>query len=111
MSVEEVIEFYALRWQIEIFFRELKSDLGLGDFCGRDFKAFERFVDLCLLSFLFLEIFRLKKIEKTSSKLEKGKLKLMRTRGLKKNLIMEEFRESRKFKFSRDELYRIDKAA
>jgi Transposase DDE domain len=102
MPVQEVIEFYALRWQIEIFFRELKSDIGLGDFCGRDFKAFERFIDLCLLSFLFLEIFRLKKIKSTNSKLEKGKLKLMRTRGLKKVLMMEEFSESKKIRFAFD---------
>jgi IS4 transposase len=46
MSTEEILELYALRWQIEIFFRELKSDLGLSGFSGRSFKAFERHVDL-----------------------------------------------------------------
>ena len=34
---------YALRWQIEVFFRELKSDMGLEDDSGGDFRAYERF--------------------------------------------------------------------
>lgn len=55
----EMVELYELRWQIELFFRELKSNLGLGDFQGTDFQAFERYVDLVLLSFMCLEWSRL----------------------------------------------------
>ena len=58
LSAKEVVEFYELRWQIELFFRELKSELGLGDYRGTDFRAFERHVDLVLLAFLCLEWLR-----------------------------------------------------
>ncbi len=59
LTARQIVEFYELRWQIELFFRELKSDLGLGDFQGTDFQAFERYVDLVLLSFMCLEWSRL----------------------------------------------------
>jgi len=57
-STETLIEFYELRWQIEIFFRELKSFLGIEDFTGAAFPAYERFVDMALLAYLFLESWR-----------------------------------------------------
>lgn len=60
LSAAEVVEFYEIRWQIELLFRELKSDLGLGDYWGTDFQAFERHVDLVLLAFLCLEWLRTK---------------------------------------------------
>jgi len=40
MSVTEVIELYSVRWQIELFFKELKSTLGAGQY------QFERFARL-----------------------------------------------------------------
>jgi len=80
---EKVTEFYAMRWQIEIFFRELKSDMGLSDFCGQDFESFERYIDICLLSFLFLEWHRSMKIVASRSRREKSQLKILRTRGMK----------------------------
>jgi len=58
---ELVIELYELRWEIEVFYRELKSGLGLGQYTGTDFKAYERLVDLTLLTFLFLERNRLER--------------------------------------------------
>lgn len=54
-----IVEFYELRWQIELFFRELKSDLGLKDYRGLTFEAFERYVDVILMAFMCLEEFRL----------------------------------------------------
>ena len=50
-----VVEFHETRWEVEVFFRELKSDLGMSDRQGTDFRAFERHVDLVLLSFMLLE--------------------------------------------------------
>lgn len=82
MPTEEILELYALRWQIEIYFRELKSDLGLSDFSGRSFKAFERYVDLILMSYLFLEWYRFTSLKKVRSMKEKGRLKKARTRFL-----------------------------
>ena len=40
-------------------FRDLKSGLGLGTYVGTSFEAFERIVDMTLLSYLFLEWVRL----------------------------------------------------
>jgi hypothetical protein len=62
-SGEEVVEWYELRWQVEVFFRILKQDLGLGDYVGQDLRAFERHVDTVLLSFLYLEMRRLDILE------------------------------------------------
>jgi IS4 transposase len=59
-----ILEMYALRWQVEIFFRELKSDLGAADFSGQHFDAFERYLDLILLSYLYLEWNRWQVIQK-----------------------------------------------
>ena len=48
---DKVVEWFELRWQVEIWFRELKSHLGIADFCGQDFGAFERHVGLVMLAF------------------------------------------------------------
>lgn len=93
-SDEKIVEFYALRWQIEIFFRELKSDLGLCDFAGQDFESYERYIDVCLMAFVFLEWFRLLRIKEARTRKEVGRLKIMRTRGLKKKLSEEALKES-----------------
>ena len=54
-----MVELYELRWEVEILFRELKSGLGLGQYLGTSFEAFERLVDMTLLSYLFLEWLRM----------------------------------------------------
>ena len=78
----EILELYALRWQVEIFFRELKSDLGMADFSGQDFRAFERFIDMILMAYLYLEWYRQQLLEGAKSNKEKGQMKRLRTRGL-----------------------------
>lgn len=78
----KIVELYALRWQIEIYFRELKSEIGLCDYSGKEFRACERFIDICLLAYLFLEWDRSQKLKEEKSKKEKGKIKLYRTKGL-----------------------------
>jgi len=93
ISTCKIVELYALRWQVEIYFRELKSEIGLCDYAGKDFRAQERYVDMNLLAYLFLEWDRSEKLKIEKSKIQKGRLKKMRTRGLitllKKNSIME----------------------
>ena len=59
LDVKTLIEYYELRWQIEIFFRELKSFMGFTDYTGQDFAAYERFIDMVLLAYLFLEWYRM----------------------------------------------------
>ena len=67
LPAEKVVEWYELRWQIEVWFRELKSHLGMGDFSGQDFPAFERHVDLVMLAFASQEWRRITLLEAAPS--------------------------------------------
>jgi hypothetical protein len=58
MSSRELIELYALRWQIELFFKELKSTLGFAQYRFQSFRAVEGWVKTALASVLFLEFLR-----------------------------------------------------
>jgi hypothetical protein len=84
-----VVEFYEMRWQVEVFFRELKSDLGLEDYQGCDFGAFERHVDLTMLSFMCLEDMRREEMARTRSPVKRREFARLRTRGLMRRLRLE----------------------
>jgi hypothetical protein len=58
LSAAEIVELYDLRWQIELFFKELKSTLGFDHYRFRKFEKVERWVELCLITFLYLEWYR-----------------------------------------------------
>jgi hypothetical protein len=60
LSPRKVVEYYELRWQIEVFFRELKGQLGLQDYQGTQFASYERYVTLALLGYMVLEYQRLR---------------------------------------------------
>ena len=62
-TARKVVEWYELRWQIEIFFRELKSRMQLGCYVLMKFEAVERYLDLLLMGFILLEKQRLTEIE------------------------------------------------
>ncbi len=55
LSARQVIEWYEIRWQIEVFFRELKSRLQMRCYVFMKFDAVERYLDLLLMGFLLLE--------------------------------------------------------
>jgi hypothetical protein len=55
LSVAEVLELYSLRWQIELFFKELKSTLGFSQYSFVDFRAVEAWVNLAITTVLYLE--------------------------------------------------------
>jgi hypothetical protein len=55
LTVREVVELYALRWQIELFFKELKSTLGFHQYQFREFERVEMWVQLALATVLYLE--------------------------------------------------------
>ena len=55
LTPQRLAELYALRWQIELFFKELKSTLGLHQYRFQDFRQVEHWVDLVLTTFLYLE--------------------------------------------------------
>jgi hypothetical protein len=60
LSARKIVEYYELRWQIEVFFRELKGQLGLQDYQGTHFPSYERYVTLVLLGYMVLEYQRLR---------------------------------------------------
>jgi hypothetical protein len=58
-DAERVVSAYCARWQIELFFKECKSELGLSNYRVRDFKEVEGWVQACLVAFCYLEYYRL----------------------------------------------------
>ena len=72
LSAREVVEWYEIRWQIEIFFRELKSRMQMRCYVFMKFDAVERYMDLLLMGFLLLETRRLDDLVSTGSWPTKG---------------------------------------
>lgn len=70
MLPKRVVELYELRWQIEVFFREMKGQLGLTDYQGTQFASYERYLTLTLLGFLVLEYERLRGLKGQSASAE-----------------------------------------
>lgn len=58
LTAAEVVTLYALRWQIELFFKELKSTLGLAQYRFRKFATVAGWVQACLVTFVYLEWYR-----------------------------------------------------
>lgn len=63
LTAREVVELYTLRWQIELFFKELKSTLGLHQYQFKRFQAVEGWIEIVLITFVYLEWTRAKKLE------------------------------------------------
>jgi hypothetical protein len=59
-----VVELYTLRWQIELFFKELKSTLGLHQYRFRRFRKVEAWVQACLIAFVYLEWHRARQLRR-----------------------------------------------
>lgn len=64
LSMAEIVELYDLRWQIELFFKELKSTLGFHQYRFKDFAAVESWVECCLITYLYLEWYRAKELRR-----------------------------------------------
>ena len=62
LSVSDVIEMYSLRWQIELFFKELKSTLGFAQYSFEKFPAVEAWAEIAITTALFLEHERAKRM-------------------------------------------------
>jgi hypothetical protein len=71
-TVRQVIEWYEVRWQIEVFFRELKSRMQLGCYVLMRFEAVERYLDLLLTGFLLLEQQRLRDLQRAGPPAARG---------------------------------------
>jgi hypothetical protein len=62
LSAATLVEVYDLRWQIEQFFKELKSTLGLHRYRFRSFVKVENWVQACLVTFTYLEWYRAERL-------------------------------------------------
>jgi IS4 transposase len=82
-SAAALVELYDLRWQIELFFKELKSTLGFHQYRFRCFAKVEAWVGLCLLTFQYLEWQRARKLRsRRLDKKEKERWRWQRSHGL-----------------------------
>jgi Transposase DDE domain len=71
LSVRDVVELYSLRWQIELFFKELKSTLGFHQYQFQKFEAVEGWAELTLTAFMYLEWYRVQQMSRRDLSEEK----------------------------------------
>jgi hypothetical protein len=64
LSVRDIVELYSLRWQIELFFKELKSTLGFHQYQFQKFEPVEGWVELALTAFMYLERYRVQQLSR-----------------------------------------------
>lgn len=62
LTARQVVELYCLRWQIELFFKELKSILGMHQYQFKRFDAVEGWIEVVLITFIYLEWTRARKL-------------------------------------------------
>jgi len=67
-STETLLRWYGLRWQIEAFFKEMKGTLGMCQYKMRPFQRVVAWVNLCVLSFCYLEWYRQRKLSRATAK-------------------------------------------
>jgi hypothetical protein len=65
-GAEELLLWYALRWQVELFFKEMKGQLGMCQYKTKQFARVEGWVSLCVLSFCYLEWLRCGQLHKAA---------------------------------------------
>src|SRR5207237_10712691 len=83
LTAAEVVTLYALRWQIELFFKELKGTLGLAQYRFRQFAKVEGWVQACLVTFCYLEWYRATQLGRRDlPEKEKGWWRWQRSHGL-----------------------------
>lgn len=92
LDATRVVEFYEIRWTaIEILFRELKQDLGFGDYVGTSLEAMERYIDLVLITLIYLEVVRMDYLDGWGGvpKALQRKAETARTRGMQELVALE----------------------
>jgi hypothetical protein len=82
---QELLRWYALRWQVEQFFKEMKSHLGMCQYKLGQFRRVEGWVSLCLAAFCYLEWYRGQKLREAAGK-EKEAWRRMRTYDLRERI-------------------------
>lgn len=70
-TASQVIQWYEVRWQVELFFRELKSRMQFERYVLMKFEAVERYLDLLLMGLLLLEQQRLRDMQRDGDEVGK----------------------------------------
>lgn len=68
LTVAEIVELYLLRWQIELFFKELKSHLGMHQYRQRDVDSIQAWMEVYRITFLYLEWVRVKHLRSSTGR-------------------------------------------
>jgi SRSO17 transposase len=67
---QEMVDVVMSRWRIERDYEELKQELGLGHFEGRNWRGFHHHASLCVAAYGFLMLERLSGAKKNSARLK-----------------------------------------
>jgi SRSO17 transposase len=70
ISFEALVDTVKTRWRIERDYLELKQELGLGHYEGRNWRGFHHHASLCMAAYGFLMLERLSGIKKNAARLE-----------------------------------------
>lgn len=98
---KKVIAYYSLRWEIETYFREQKSDLGFCHFQAWNPIASYHFIHHLTIAFNFLEFYRVQLIENSTDVLfDPEELRYIRTRRLKETFRKQAFFDQVQFLFT-----------
>jgi hypothetical protein len=92
-STEDLLRWYSLRWQVEQFFKECKSELGMCQYklSSGPFQRVLGWVDLSVVAFCYLEWYRYQQQQKATGK-DKSVWQRLRCAGLKEKVRQEVLR-------------------
>jgi hypothetical protein len=84
-SSEELLRWYSLRWQVELYFREMKSELGMCQYKLGPFRRVVGWVNLSVAAFCYLEWYRWQQ-QQAAAPRDKPFWQRLRTAGLKEKV-------------------------
>ena len=70
ISFKELVATVKMRWRIERDYRELKQEVGLGHYEGRNWRGFHHHASLCIAAYGFLMLEQLSGSKKNSARLK-----------------------------------------
>jgi SRSO17 transposase len=69
-SFKQLVATVKMRWRIERDYRELKQEVGLGHYEGRNWRGFHHHASLCIAAYGFLMLERISGVKKNSARLK-----------------------------------------
>jgi SRSO17 transposase len=70
ISLHALVDMVKMRWRIERDYLELKQELGLGHYEGRNWRGFHHHASLCIAAYGFLMLERLAGVKKNATRLK-----------------------------------------